>query len=105
MDSIEFQDAKLAQMPTGQERELALMLWRAQAENKRAEEAMEAYYAPMVYACSTPEELEKLIPRMPDAFYKTFVLDYLRYGRDWSKTHEESEAVRIAKNAAAKQEK
>jgi hypothetical protein len=102
VDAIDFQDAKLRMMPTGQERELALMLWRAQAEVKRAEEAMEAYYAPLVHACSTPEELQKIMPRMPDAVFKVFVCDYLKYGRDWSKTHEASEAARIAANEARK---
>lgn len=98
MDSIDFQDAKLRQMPTGEERELALMVWRAQAERDRAERAMEAFYAPMVHACSTPEELKVLMRRIPQTVASAFINDYLHYGRDWSLSHEASEAARMANN-------
>ena len=97
MDRFDFQQAKLDLMPTGEERELALMLWRAQAERERAETAMAEYYTPLVHACSTPEELKVLIQRIPQTVTLSFIVDYLNYGRDWSMSHEESEAARLSK--------
>lgn len=97
MDRFDFQQAKLNMMPDWQERELALMLWRAQAERERAEDAIAAYYEPLVHACSSIEELDKIIERMPDMVTKSFVVDYRNYGRDWSMSHEESEKQRAIK--------
>lgn len=94
MDRFEFQQAKLQLMSSGKERELALMLWRAQAERERAEDAIAEYYEPLVHACSSKEELDKIIERMPDMVTKSFVMDYRNYRRDWSMSHEESEAKR-----------
>lgn len=94
MDNIEFQDHKLSLMTEGQERELALMVWRAQAEKQRAEEALEAYYMPLVFACSSKKELNEILDRMPITIGKSFVVDYRDYVRDWTMTHEESEAKR-----------
>ena len=102
MDRFDFQQSKLDLMPTAEERELALMLWRAQAERERAETAMAEFYTPLVQACSTPEELKALIRRIPQTVTLSFIVDYLNYGRDWSLSHEDSEAARIAKNEARK---
>lgn len=94
MDNIEFQDHKLSLMTDGRERELALMVWRAQAEKRRAEEALEEYYLPLVHACSSKQELNELLERMPITIGKSFVVDYRDYVRDWSMSHDESEAKR-----------